>query len=59
MKKLKRFLENARDCIRWLWRRDSESAAIMIIIVTNDLNPKDVRQMREYLECIEKYQLNP
>lgn len=53
MRKLSRLIEDVRDFVRWIRRRDSDSAAIMIIIVSNDLNKKDLRQMRDYLVSLE------
>lgn len=37
-----------KDVCRYLERKDSESACLLIIDVSNDLNEKDLQQMADY-----------
>ena len=37
------------DLLKFLWRRDSESATLMIIHIAQDLTIRDMNDMAEYL----------
>ena len=52
MESIKRMLSDFRDWLRWLKRRDSESASIVIIRLSFDLSKKDIVQMRDYFESL-------
>lgn len=39
-----------KDILKFLWRRDSESAAVVIIHVACYLSIKDMRDMSNYLK---------
>lgn len=39
-----------RDLLRFLWRRDSESASVLIIQLAEYLTIHDMRDMGEYLK---------
>lgn len=44
-----------RDCLRFLWRRDSESAFALIIDLAWDLTRKDLVDCRDYLDSVGEY----
>lgn len=43
------------DVWRFFRRPDSDRASILIIQAASHLNEKDLRNMREYLECLEQH----
>lgn len=44
-----------RDILRFLWRRDSESAAILCIMLASFLSRDDVKHMADYFKAVYVY----
>ena len=53
-KRIKWQIDYVADFLRWLFIRDSNSACLMIIDVAESLNRKQLREMRDYLDSLEK-----
>lgn len=43
-----------KDLFRWFCNRDSDSAAIVCIIVASTMTQKDLLQMRDYFQELHK-----
>jgi hypothetical protein len=41
-----------RDWCLWWWRRDSNTACLVLIDLAETMTTKDLRQMRDYLDSL-------
>ena len=41
-----------RDVLRFLWKRDSNSAVIVLIVISEFMTQRDLLQCRDYLESL-------